>query len=240
MLACSHPISGRCLAYAWRPPTSCCATRTMTPSARSRTARPSTASTIQPRCPSRSSGRMCLPTATRLSMQHLWDLRATWKPTAWNCNLAVTVNGLIVGAQSAASADFATTRTALTGSFLFLPEQGRGIGTEMRVAILHLLFAGLDAEFAESAAWADNAQSLRVTEKLGYELVEGATKLSRGKPRDQLRFRLSRAEWETRRRDDITIHGLEPCLDLFGMTTHPTVSGSTDVGEAGSSRPAEE
>ena len=30
-------------------------------------------------------------------------------------------------------------------------------------------------------------------------------------------FRLERADWELRRRDDITIEGLEPCLPLFGL-----------------------
>ena len=156
------------------------------------------------------------PLQQRYNMQYHWSLRANWKPELWNCNLVAVVEGRIVGCQSAGASDFATMRTALTGSYLFLPEQGKGVGTEMRAAILHLLFAGLNADYAETAAMVGNDQSLGVTAKLGYEPTGHERVLSRGAARELLRFRMPRATWETRRRDDITIAGLDPVSNCSG------------------------
>ncbi len=158
------------------------------------------------------------PLQQQRSLQFHWGLRASWRPDAWTCNLAAFVDGRIVGTQSAEATEFASLRSVLTGSFLFLPEQGKGIGTEMRSAILHLAFAGLGAEIAQTGAWEDNLQSLSVTRKLGYEREGHRRMLSRGEPREMVGYRLTRAAWQTQRRDDIIIEGLEPCLELFGAT----------------------
>ena len=166
------------------------------------------------------------PLQQRRSLQHHWSMRANWEPHAWTCVLAVVVDGRIVGVQSAEARDFASLRCVLTGSFLFLPDQGKGIGTEMRAAILHLVFEGLGAELAQTGAWADNAPSLGVTRKLGYEPEGHRRLLSRGAPREMLGYRLSRESWQARRRDDISIEGLEPCLELFGLTVRSTTSAS--------------
>ena len=177
------------------------------------------------------------PLQQRLSLQHHWTMRANWQPHAWTCVFAVVVGGHIVGVQSAEATNFDVLRCALTGSFLFLPEQGKGIGTEMRAAILHLLFEGLGAELAQTGAWADNAASLGVTRKLGYEPEGHRRMLSRGAPREMLGYRLSRERWQAHRREDISIEGLEPCLELFGLsatTPPPTAPASTDARPAGS------
>jgi RimJ/RimL family protein N-acetyltransferase len=159
------------------------------------------------------------PLQQRRSLQHHWSLRANWEPTSWHCNFAVAVDDRIVGTQSALAENFATLHAVTTGSFLFQPYQGMGIGTEMRSAILHLVFAGLGAEIAQTGAWEDNVQSLGVTRKLGYELEGHRRALSRGLPRELVGYRLTRDAWETRRRDDIIIEGLEPCLELFGLNS---------------------
>ncbi len=165
------------------------------------------------------------PLQQRLTMQHHWSVRATWTPRDWTCNFIVLVDDRIVGSQSAAAKEFALLRSPLTGSYLFAPEQGRGIGTEMRSAVLHLLFAGLGADYAHTAAWSDNAASLGVTRRLGYEYQGTRRMSSRGTARDHLDFRLTREVWARTRRDDIVIEGLTPCLDLFGVA---------DAGEPGS------
>lgn len=165
------------------------------------------------------------PLQQRNSIQFHWSLRAAWRADSWSCNFAVVVDGRIVGTQSAEASNFASLRSATTGSFLFLPEQGKGIGTEMRAAILHLLFEGLGAENALSGAWSDNAQSLAVTHRLGYEYEGTRRMLSRGKPRDMIGYRLSRQRWLARRRDDIVIEGLEPCLEMFGAPTRLGCAG---------------
>jgi RimJ/RimL family protein N-acetyltransferase len=87
----------------------------------------------------------------------------------------------------------------------------------MRAAILHLAFAGLGAQRAISAAFEHNAASLAVSRALGY--VENGDDIGapRGKPMRQIRLLLTREAWENNRRRDIQIHGLEPCLRMFGL-----------------------
>jgi RimJ/RimL family protein N-acetyltransferase len=86
----------------------------------------------------------------------------------------------------------------------------------MRTAILHLAFEGLGAQRAESAAWHDNAQSRGVSMSVGYAENGDELKPRNGKADRQVRFVMDRAMWEARRRDDVTIEGLEPCLPFFG------------------------
>ncbi len=172
------------------------------------------------------------PLQQQRSLQHHWRLRADWQPSSWSCNFVVVVDGQIVGTQSAGAQDFAQLRSVLTGSFLLQPYQGKGVGTEMRAAILHFAFAGLGAELAQTGAWADNHQSLGVTRKLGYEFEGRRRMLSRGAPREMTGFRLTRDAWEAHRRDDISIEGLEPCLEMFGVSFD--APGLTDVAPDGS------
>lgn len=87
----------------------------------------------------------------------------------------------------------------------------------MRAAVLHLAFAGLGARWCETFAWDDNASSLGVTRRLGYEDNGVEMDLRRGEPAALHRFRMTREQWEGRRRRDIRIEGLEACLDLFGL-----------------------
>jgi RimJ/RimL family protein N-acetyltransferase len=81
--------------------------------------------------------------------------------------------------------------------------------------MLHFAFAGLGAEEALSGAFEDNAASLATSRAIGY--AENGE--ARGKRRDgsarTIRFRLDRATWKERRRDDIEIVGLESCLHMF-------------------------
>jgi RimJ/RimL family protein N-acetyltransferase len=87
----------------------------------------------------------------------------------------------------------------------------------MRAAVLELAFRGLGALEAHSAAYEWNVQSIRVSEKVGYAR-NGEELTLRGDKRDRtLCFRLAREAWETRRRDDIEIAGLERALGLFGL-----------------------
>ena len=165
------------------------------------------------------------PLQQRLSMQHHWGLRANWQPEHWHCNLVVSIDGRIVGAQSAEAIDFPRLGQVTTGSFLVRPAQGHGIGTEMRAAILHFVFAGLGAQYALTAAWANNHPSLGVTRHLGYEPTGAKRMLSRGTAREMLTFQLSRATWEASRRDDIVVEGLNPCLDMFGVARLDTCAG---------------
>ena len=75
-----------------------------------------------------------------------------------------------------------------TGSWLGLRHQGRGIGTEMRAAVLLFAFDHLGATRARSAAFVDNPASLRVSEKLGYRPDGTETIVRRGVAAEDVRL----------------------------------------------------
>lgn len=152
----------------------------------------------------------------RATFQHLLGTVAGWTPRKWSLGLAVSCEGRVVGRQDLGATDFAVTGEAHTGSWLGRAYQGRGIGTEMRAAVLHLAFEGLGAQYLTSGAMTDNARSLRVSSRLGYR-PDGSEVLSvRGEARPHQRLRLDRAGWEAHRTVPVELHGLEPSLALFG------------------------
>ena len=160
------------------------------------------------------------PDLERNTLQWNWRQRVEFTPESWALGLIVVVDEpepTIVGVQDLFAKNFVATRVAESGSWLGLAHQGRGIGKEMRAAILHLAFAGLGAAWCETFAWEDNASSLGVTERLGYEPNGVEMDLRRGEGRPLRRFRMTREAWEAQRRRDIRIEGLEHCLDLFGL-----------------------
>ncbi len=156
------------------------------------------------------------PHLQRNILQHLWRARGSWSPSSWVCPLVVVTGGEVVGLQGVEADGFAVRRTVGSGSWLGRSHQGRGLGTEMRAAMLHLAFAGLGAARAESGAWHDNAASLGVSRRLGYQ-ENGEEWLLRGdRPDREIRLVLARERWEQHRRDDIELVGLDPCLPFFG------------------------
>ena len=152
--------------------------------------------------------------------QYYWRQRADWTPQKWTCSLLVSLDGRLVGAQGILASDFAKTRVVETGSWLGRAHQGRGIGTEMRAAALHLAFACLGAQRALSGAWHDNKASLQVSRRLGYVDNGEDIKLRRGEPDRMISLVLTRREWEEHRfAGRVEVSGLEPCLPLFGLAT---------------------
>jgi RimJ/RimL family protein N-acetyltransferase len=111
------------------------------------------------------------------------------------------------------------TREVHTGSWLGRRHQGRGIGTEMRAAVLHLAFAGLGADWAVSSAATDNPASIGVSRKLGYADDGTQLEVVRGQRRTELRFRLARQTWAARQTVPVEIEGLEPCRELLGAVS---------------------
>ncbi len=153
----------------------------------------------------------------RAHIQFHWRQLAEWTPENWTLQLAVFLDGRTVGVQSVGARDFAVVREVGTGSWLGRRFQGRGVGTEMRAAVLALAFEGLGAETAVSAAFADNAASVAVSRKLGYE-PNGTERLRvRDERRIDRRFVLDRAGWERHRAVDVEIRGLASCLPFFGV-----------------------
>ncbi|MFJ9098041.1 GNAT family N-acetyltransferase [Streptomyces sp. NPDC102405] len=79
---------------------------------------------------------------------------------------------------------------APVASWLGARFQRQGIGTEMRAAVLHLAFVGLNALEAMSGAFEDNASSFTVSMKHGYELDGVERHVVRGQPAIMRRLRL--------------------------------------------------
>ncbi len=159
-----------------------------------------------------------LPPAERAHsvMQFHWRTLGNWTPQAWDLPLAVFLGGVVVGSQGISARDFAIKGEVSTGSWLGRRYQGQGIGTEMRAAVLHLAFAGLNAESAITAALTDNPASSAVSRKLGY-LPNG---MARTRVRDgvgyEQRFALDRSRWDHCRTVPVEMDGLAPCLPHFG------------------------
>lgn len=74
---------------------------------------------------------------------------------------------------------------------------------------------GQVADLALTDAWHDNGPSLGVTNSLGYSEVGRRRALRRDSPDLLLEFEMSREHFDTIRRDDITLHGVEAVRDLL-------------------------
>ena len=152
------------------------------------------------------------------TMQFYWRCRAEMTPAAWNLNFAVVEAGVVVGTTGMMAEHFPTLRTFESGSWLGRAHHGRGIGTEMRIATLHLGFLGFGARVATTAAFSDNGPSLGVTRKLGYTANGDSEKVRRGAPAQSLRFTMSAEHFAASvQRDDIELIDVEPCLPLLGL-----------------------
>jgi RimJ/RimL family protein N-acetyltransferase len=151
------------------------------------------------------------------AMRFFWRTRASVRPESWNLQFAVVVEDEVVGVCDLGADHFSALRQVKTGSWLGREFQGRGLGKEFRMAALTLGFDGLDAEYALTGMWHDNAASLGVTESLGYEFAGRHRALRRGVPDEQLDYRMDREHWETIRRDDISLHGVERAREFLGV-----------------------
>jgi RimJ/RimL family protein N-acetyltransferase len=131
-----------------------------------------------------------------------WRSRAESTPESWSLLLGIWHEGLLVGCQDVGAKDFAALKTVSTGSWLKQSVQGRGLGKEMRAAVVLYAFDWLKAEVAESEAAAWNAASLGVSRALGYEL-NGVTRTAWGdKVEDVQKIRLTA---DTFKRPDWTL-----------------------------------
>jgi RimJ/RimL family protein N-acetyltransferase len=150
-------------------------------------------------------------------LQHHWKWRASWRPEEWWLNLMVEWEGRPVGAQTVSGEDFPIHRTVDSGSWLGRDFQGRGLGKEMRAAVLAFAFDGLGARAATSAAFLDNAASNAVSRSLGYTEDGRGALAPRGVSRETQRFRMTEELWRSRPRPPVEIAGLDACRSMFGI-----------------------
>ena len=139
---------------------------------------------------------------------------ASWRPDAWNLNLIAFHDGRPIGSQGITGGNVTQSRTVSTGSWLGRQWQTRGLGTEMRAALLCLAFDHLDAETAMSGAVDGNAQSLGVSRKLGYETVGSHTIRPRREPVEHADLELRRERFSSP--VAVAVDGFDGLRPLFG------------------------
>jgi len=154
-------------------------------------------------------------------MQGIWRGRGTVSPQRWRLYFVVIVDGEPVGQQDLTGDEFDAFGTVETTSWVSTDARQRGIGAEMRSAILHLAFEGLGAAEAHSEAAVNNTGSNRVSQRLGYERNGTAWATHQGEPVLGQRWRLGRETWATQRRDDIAMSGVEECRATLGLQKGP-------------------
>jgi RimJ/RimL family protein N-acetyltransferase len=150
-------------------------------------------------------------------LRAVWAGRARVEPSWWRLYFVVEVDGDVVGVQDLIAEDFPAFGEVSTFSWLAPNARGRGLGREMRAAVLHLAFVGLGAREATSEAFLDNDASNAVSRSLGYEENGLAWATRRGQPFRLRRWTLSRTRWEATQRHDIVLTGVEQCLPFLGL-----------------------
>lgn len=134
--------------------------------------------------------------------QYHWMLRTRVAQGDWHVAFAILEDGKVIGSQDLSAVDFSSRKTVETGSWLTREAQGKGLGKEMRTAILMFAFDYLGAEYAETSAAAWNDASIGVSRAVGY-IPNGVHRATRraGQVNDEIHFRLTneslvRPEWE--------------------------------------------
>lgn len=150
-------------------------------------------------------------------LQGVWRARGTVRPDAWRLAFVVVIDDQPVGQQDLTGHDFDSFGTVESTSWVSSDVRRRGIGSEMRAAILHLAFEGLGAAEAHSEGAVENVGSNAVSERLGYERNGLAWATHQGKPVLGQRWRLVRRAWEPHRRSDITMAGVAECRQVLGI-----------------------
>ncbi|MEV0677149.1 GNAT family protein [Actinosynnema sp. NPDC050436] len=148
------------------------------------------------------------------TLRHYWSERAAVTAQRWSVHFLVRLDGRVIGVQSLSAESFGVLGEVGTGSWIGLRHQGRGIGTEMRAAVLAFAFDHLGARAARSSAFDDNRASHGVSRRLGYRPDGTFTQVRRGVPATQTRLVLARADF-ARPGWQLAVTGVTSCLPLL-------------------------
>ena len=152
----------------------------------------------------------------RVFSAEVWSHRGTWSPTSWCLDLAVEVDGRVVGVQALEGEEFPLLRTVDSFSWLARDVRGRGLATAMRTAVLALAFGHLGAVAAVSSAEVGNAPSLAVSRRLGYA-ENGLSRTNSPNGVIELQHvRLLAETWHAAGHR-VEIDGAAACLPWFGL-----------------------
>jgi RimJ/RimL family protein N-acetyltransferase len=147
--------------------------------------------------------------------QTYWRHMGQWRLDDWVLPFTVLRDGEPIGVQALEGKHFLIRRVVDSYSWLVRPARGKGMGKQMRAAVLELAFRGLGATHAISEAWDDNTASLRVSEAMGYERNGVMIERRDGGVGRMQHVVLPAEGWQSP--VEVTISGLEPCLPLFGL-----------------------
>lgn len=128
-------------------------------------------------------------------LQHFWSERAALSPERWSLHLLVRVGGRVAGVQSVTAERFGALREVGTGSYLGREFQGRGLGMEMRAAVLAFAFDLLGAATARSGYLESDGASGRISRRLGYRADGTALVAPRGNAVVEHRVLLRRGDF---------------------------------------------
>jgi RimJ/RimL family protein N-acetyltransferase len=150
--------------------------------------------------------------------QEYWKAYGTWRPASWRLQFTVRHEGERIGVQALEGDDFAKLRTVDSFSWLVHQARGRGLGQQMREAVLALAFGPLEAQAAITSAWHDNAASLGVSRALGYQPNGESFDAHGDRAERMVHLRLLRADWlRSGRGVEVSIDGFAACRPLFGL-----------------------
>lgn len=150
--------------------------------------------------------------------QDYWRARGTWRPESWELSFAVFRDGELIGHQGLEGDHFVTLRTVDSSSFLIPAMRGRGLGKQMRAAVLALAFGSLGARYAITSAWTDNGASLGVSRALGY-VDNGVTAHRRDDGAGEMaHMRLTHEQWlASGWASWVDVAGVDECMAFFGL-----------------------
>ena len=154
------------------------------------------------------------PTATGV-LRGYWRALGQWKVDDWALPLGVWLEGQPIGMQALEGERFRLLRAVDSSSWLVESARGRGLGKEMRAAVLTLAFDHLGAARAKSGAWEWNKSSLGVSRSLGY--VDNGWDFEHHGDRSGVmrRVMLEKADWDGGIWKT-EVEGLETCMSWFG------------------------
>jgi RimJ/RimL family protein N-acetyltransferase len=149
-------------------------------------------------------------------VQGYWRALGMWSPDDWALPFVVRTGGEVVGVQWLEGPDWRADRTVDSSSWLVASARGRGLGKQMRAAVLALAFGPLGARTAISSAVVDNSSSLGVSRALGYRDTHRSVLEHSGETLQHVR--LDRATWAASgQAHGVVVDGVAPALPLFGV-----------------------
>lgn len=150
--------------------------------------------------------------------QGYWRALGMWSPDDWALPFVVRSAGEVVGVQWLEGPDWRSDHIVDSSSWLVAEARGRGLGKQMRAAVLALAFGPLRAEAAISSAVLANRSSLGVSHALGYRDTHRSV-LEHSRETLQ-HVRLEGRSWHASgQAHAVVIDAVVPALPYFGIQT---------------------